>query len=106
MGVAYKGNINDDRESPAYKLINILIKKYNCKISYHDPFIKKVKILKIKNFNSKSVSTQPKLLQKFDFGILVTDHKKINYLNIMKNMKLIFDTKNLKNFNGANIIKI
>ena len=106
LGVAYKGNINDDRESPAYKLINILIKKYNCKISYHDPFIKKVKTFKIKNFNNKSILIESQKLRKFDFGILVTDHKKMNYIKIMKNMKLIFDTKNLKNFNGKNIVKI
>ena len=35
-------------ESPAYKLINILIKKFRCKISYHDPYIKEVKNLKTK----------------------------------------------------------
>ncbi len=106
LGVAYKGNINDDRESPAYKLINILIKKFRCKISYHDPYIKEVKNLKTKNFNKKSILLKKKFLRKFDFGVLVTDHKKMDYSKIKKHMKIVFDAKNVGNFNGKNIIKI
>ena len=69
IGVAYKKNINDDRESPAYEIINLL-KKNKMKVSYHDPFIPYIK--KTRKFKN------------FDASIIVTDHDKIDYSIIKK----------------------
>ena len=106
IGVAYKKNINDDRESPAYKLIEILLKKYNCKVSYYDPYINTIKIKNSKKFKNKSIKLEEKKLKSFDFGILVTDHDSIDYQKVKKNIKIIFDTRNLELFHGNNVIKI
>ena len=106
LGVAYKKNINDDRESPAYKLIEILIKNYNCKVSFFDPFIKKLNYTNSRNFNNKSLILNDKTLKTFDYGIIVTDHDSVNYKRIKKNVKILFDTRNVKNLDGKNIIKI
>ncbi|MDC3162402.1 nucleotide sugar dehydrogenase [Candidatus Pelagibacter sp.] len=106
LGVAYKKNINDDRESPAYKLIEILIKKYNCKVSFFDPFIKKLNYTNLRNINNNSLILDDKTLKTFDYGIIVTDHDSVNYKRIKKNVKLLFDTRNIKNLDGKNIIKI
>ena len=86
LGLAYKKNINDDRESPAYKLISLLIKKYNCKISFYDPYIISKK-LNLKNFNEKRILISKKNLKKFDLVILMTDHDKFNYKMIHKYSK-------------------
>ena len=106
LGVAYKKNINDDRESPAYKLIEILIKNYNCKVSFFDPFIKKLNYTNSRNFNNNSLILDDKTLKTFDYGIIVTDHDSVNYKRIKKNVKILFDTRNVKNLDGKNIIKI
>lgn len=106
LGVAYKKNINDDRESPSYNLIKILTNKYKCKVSFYDPLIKKVNKLNLKNFNNKSILLNKIKLKSFDFGIVVTDHDFINYNRIKKNIRLIFDTRNLKFLSGDNIIKL
>jgi len=106
LGIAYKKNINDDRESPAYNLIEILARKYKCKVSFYDPLIKVAKKNKIKNFNNKSISLDTNKIKSFDFGVVVTDHDLINYNKIKKNIKILFDTRNLKTLSGNNIIKL
>ena len=50
------------------------LSKYNCKISYHDPFIDNAKKFNIKNFNTKSISLTKNNLKSYDYGIIVTDH--------------------------------
>ena len=106
LGVAYKKNINDDRESPAYNLIEILTRKYKCKVSFYDPLIKEVNKKEYKNFNNKSISLEANKIKSFDFGVVVTDHDLVNYDKIKKNIKILFDTRNLKSLNGNNIIKL
>ncbi len=92
IGIAYKKNIDDDRESPAYEIIKILEKK-GAKISYHDPLIKKLNFKSITK-NLKSISLRQKNLKKFDASIIVTDHDIINYSHIRKYSKIIFDCRN------------
>lgn len=106
LGIAYKKNINDDRESPAYKLIEILSKKYNCKISYHDPFIDNAKKFNVKNFNTKSINLTKNNLKSYDYGIIVTDHDSLNYKKLKKDIKFIFDTRDIRFLNGDNVIKL
>ena len=95
IGIAYKKNIDDDRESPAYEIMNILKKKVS-KIAYHDPLIKKIdKKEKFKNFsNLKSISLTGKNIKKYDVTLIVTDHDNVNYSLILNNSKIIFDCRN------------
>ncbi len=104
IGVAYKKNINDDRESPAYEIINLL-KKNKMKVSYHDPFIPYIKkTRKFKNFeNLKSIILNAKNIKNFDASIIVTDHDKIDYSIIKKYSKIIFDCRG--KFNLSNEAK-
>jgi UDP-N-acetyl-D-glucosamine dehydrogenase len=87
VGVAYKENINDVRESPANKIIELLFKK-NFSVDYHDPFVPELSILKM-----KSIKLTKKNLQKYDCTIITTFHKKINWSLVKSNSKLIFDTR-------------
>ena len=94
LGIAYKKDINDCRESPAFSIINILKQKKNFSISYSDPYIKEIPKLRDFNFlNMRSVKINSNELKKYDAVVLVTDHKKFNYKLIEKNAKLIIDTR-------------
>ena len=90
LGLSYKKNIDDIRESASLKLINKLLKKGIKNISVHDPYviekisIKKIKVLKSLNKN---------VLGKFDIVVLMTDHDYFDYEMIEKNSKLIIDCR-------------
>ncbi len=94
FGIAYKKNINDCRESPAFEFMKILGSK-GAKVKFYDPYIKLIPKLRNYNFtNNKSIVFNQKNLKKFDIVILITDHDKMNYKLLLKNSKLIFDTRN------------
>lgn len=93
-GIAYKKNINDCRESPAFELISILRQK-GAEVMYYDPYIKKIPPLRNYDFSKiKAVNLDKKQLEKIDLVILVTDHDNVNYSLLKKYSKIIFDTRN------------
>ncbi len=95
LGASYKKNIDDLRESPALKLIEILREK-GAKVNYNDPYIPKLPPMRKYKFNMKSVSLTVSNLKSHDLILLVTDHdyyKKHSKL-IIKNSKLVIDTRN------------
>ena len=103
LGLAYKKNINDCRESPAFEIIKIL-EKERAKVDYSDPFF--LKIPKLRNYNfkdRKSIKLNSKNINKYDAIILVTDHDKFNYDLIEKNSKLIIDTRHIFNKKSKNV---
>ena len=97
LGVAYKRNIDDYRESASIKLLNILIRK-NVKISFSEPY---VKILETGNKKKelKGIRLSSQRIKNFDLVILMTDHEKFNYKMIYKNSKLIIDCRGRYNLN-------
>ena len=92
LGVAYKKNVDDIRESPALKIIELLEKK-KVKISYSDPFVKKLQKSRNYNFKYKSITLTKNKLMGFDAVILVTDHDLFNYKLISKSSRIIIDTR-------------
>jgi len=105
LGVTYKKDVNDLRESPALEIIELLYRK-NAELSYHDPYIP---FLDIYNIKSRSSKITKNLLKKQDLVILVTDHSGLDYKMIAENSKKIFDTRNVfesKNVNSEKIIKL
>ena len=103
LGVAYKKNINDCRESPAFEIIKIL-EKNKAKVDYNDPFIPSIPKLRNYNFNKQSIKLNTKSLKKYDAVILVTDHDKFNYKMISKNSKLIIDTRHVFDQKIKNVV--
>ncbi len=93
LGIAYKKDIDDDRESPALKLIEIL-KDRGALIQYNDPFIPKLKKSRKYNFNLTSVKLTKSLLQKADLVLITTDHSTYDYNWITQHARLIVDTRN------------
>ena len=92
LGVAYKKNVDDTRESPALKIIDLLEKK-NVKISYSDPYVGRLKKSRNYNLNYKSVKLNKKNISAADAAILVTNHESFDYKLIEKYSSLIIDTR-------------
>lgn len=106
LGISYKKNINDMRESPALKLINILL-KHNARVEFYDPFFKKIPVTRNYDFSKiKNTKITNQNLKKFDGVILVTDHDNVNYKKIINYSKVIFDTRNKLNNKNYNVINL
>ncbi len=87
LGLAYKKDIDDVRESPALKLIDLLAFK-GAKISYHDPYVREFNDKKSMELSSKNIKLQ-------DAIVITTDHTKVDYDLIGKHAKLVIDTRNV-----------
>ncbi len=101
LGVAYKQDIDDYRESPAIKVIEEL-KKVGATVSYYDPYIPTFKDGNISMTSEKELTKD--LLAGQDLVLITTAHTNIDYKFVADNSKVIFDTKNVsKNIKSNNI---
>lgn len=92
-GVAYKPDIDDLRESPALKIIDLL-EQEDLEVSYHDPFIPVVSKTRKYNMHKKSVDLAACREKQFDLVIIVTDHKAVDYQKLLNLGRVIVDTRN------------
>lgn len=90
LGVAYKADIKDIRESPALDVIKLL-EDQGAKISYNDPFVPE---FSWDGRFYKSVRLTASLIKKADITVIVTNHSSYNYQWIVDHARLIFDTRN------------
>ena len=104
IGISYKKNIDDCRESPSIEIINMLIKK-GALVSYNDPYFENLISTGRCNIDLKSEELTTNNLESKDVVILVTDHDIYDYEKIKKHSKLIIDTKG-KFDNNDNIIRV
>ena len=103
LGVAYKKNVDDDRESPSFEIMKIL-KKRKISFEYNDPYFDKIRKGRQNKIIKKSVILNKSNLKKFSAVILVTDHDHYDYKFIAQNSKIIFDTRGVyKKFNFNNV---
>ena len=93
LGASYKKDIDDMRESPSLKLIEILREK-GASVDYNDPYVAKLPKTRKYNYHMDSVELSKKNLSKYDLVLLSTDHSDYNYKFITTNSKLILDTRN------------
>ena len=99
LGLSYKKNVDDDRESPTYEFIKIL-NKNKILYDYSDPFFRKTRQGRQNKESKISIKLNKINLSKYDATILLTDHDKFDYKLIAKYSKLIFDTRGkYKNIN-------
>ncbi len=103
LGVAYKRDIDDLRESPALKIMSLL-QKEGAKIAYHDPHIPKIAKTREYDFHLSSVLLTPKALASHDAALIITDHNAVDYAFLLKHAKLIVDTRNVLP-TGGKVIK-
>jgi UDP-N-acetyl-D-glucosamine dehydrogenase len=101
LGVAYKRDIDDVRESPALDIIHLLLQR-GVKVTFSDPYVAKAHI---EGHGDIEVSDTAKSVAAADCVVCVTDHKKFDYAKVLKSAKLIVDTRNaFKKFKSDKIV--
>jgi len=93
LGAAYKKDIDDVRESPTLKLIEILEDR-GAKVDYNDPYIPKMPHVRKYRYEMKSVPLTPANLKRYDVVLISTDHSSYDYPKIVTHAKLVIDTRN------------
>ena len=94
LGVAYKRDVDDARESPALAIMELLQRK-GAMILYHDPFIPRLPQFRKYHFKLKSSPLTERLLRSLDATVVVTDHSQIDYSWVVKHVPLLIDTRNV-----------
>jgi len=103
LGVAYKANIDDMRESPAIKIAELLLDA-EADLVYHDPF---VPTFCIRGNEVPPIELTEEAIAGCDAVLVVTDHRNIDYHLIWRSSKLILDTRNaLKEFDGDKVFRL
>ncbi len=100
LGVAYKKNVSDTRESPAIEVINLLLEK-RADVSYYDPFVPYIHIVNGKMDSLPSLEN----IKGFDCAVITTDHDSIDYDKICSEIRIVFDTRGrLKGGDGVYLL--
>ena len=104
LGVAYKKNVDDPRESPCIELMELLEAK-GAQIAYSDPHIPVFPRMREHYFDLQSVALTAESLAGFDCVILGTNHDQFDYPLIKKHSKLIVDTRGVYQEPAANVVR-
>ncbi len=103
MGVAYKKDIDDYRESPTLRILQLL-QELHADIILVDPFIKEFKGLDKKTYKTTEISDS--LLKDSDLVVIITDHTSFNQKQILENADIIYDTRNLIKEKSSKVIRL
>ncbi|MGH1363800.1 MAG: nucleotide sugar dehydrogenase [Calditrichia bacterium] len=93
LGMAYKKDIDDLRESPTLKLMEILLDKGSL-VDYNDPLIDALYPMRHYNYDSQSVDLSPETLKQYDAVLISTDHTVYDWEMIVEHSNVIIDTRN------------
>jgi UDP-N-acetyl-D-glucosamine dehydrogenase len=104
IGIAYKPNIDDTRESPAAEIIELL-RSGGAQVSYHDPHVPIFPKMRDHQIDLKSVTLNDKTLGAADCVLIITDHEAVDWPAIARHAKLIVDSRNAmaRFVGGANV---
>jgi len=89
LGVAYKPNVNDMRESPALRIIELL-RAEGAQVSYHDPHVPE-----LARQGLRSVPLDAEILGDADVAVIVTDHRAVDYSMVVREAPLVVDLRNV-----------
>ncbi|MDD5134767.1 MAG: nucleotide sugar dehydrogenase [Phycisphaerae bacterium] len=93
LGLAYKKDIDDVRESPSIELIELL-KEKGAKVDYNDPYISQTHKMREHNLKMRSKPLSAAMLKSYDVVLISTDHSCYDYKWIVKNAKQVVDSRN------------
>ncbi|MEZ5813472.1 MAG: nucleotide sugar dehydrogenase [Alphaproteobacteria bacterium] len=95
LGIAYKKNINDQRESPAFEVIKLL-EEQGAKVDYYDPHIPEIGALREypQLVGRKGIEWSADKLAEYDAALIITDHDTVDYKALTEHAKLVIDTRN------------
>ena len=107
MGIAYKKNVDDMRESPSLVLTEMLHER-GAEVEYHDPYVPE--IMRTREHpelaGMRSVSLTPESVGAYDAVLISTDHDDVDYDTLVANARLVVDTRNATKAVSANRDKI
>lgn len=102
LGVAYKRDIDDVRESPALDVM-LLLERLGARVTYSDPFVPSLSLNGTERYSGEMLPT----LAVADCVVIITDHSGVDYAKVVKNSRLIVDTRNaLKAIRSSKIIRL
>ena len=104
LGIAYKKNVDDVRESPGVKLMALLTEK-GAEVEYSDPHVPRFPSMREYRFEANSVEITEDSITSFDCVLLATDHSAFDYPLISRHAQLIVDTRGVFNSNANNVVK-
>ena len=104
LGIAYKKNVDDMRESPSVELMKLLEEK-GATVNYSDPHVPVFPKMRKYHFDLKSVDITEESLADYDVLLLATNHDKFDYNFIKQHASLIVDTRGIYREGGDNIVK-
>jgi UDP-N-acetyl-D-glucosamine dehydrogenase len=95
LGLAYKPNVDDDRESPSYVLMDLL-KNRGASVAYYDPYVPTIRKTREHSHwaGTRSVKWNRKTIGNFDTVVIATNHQSVNYKELAKWSRCIVDTRN------------
>ncbi|MCD6365685.1 MAG: nucleotide sugar dehydrogenase [Planctomycetes bacterium] len=93
LGLAYKKNVDDVRESPSLELIELL-RHHGAKVDYNDPHIPRTHKMREHNLKMTSKKLTARMLASYDAVLISTDHSSYDYQFIVDNAALVVDTRN------------
>jgi len=94
LGLAYKKNVDDSRESPSFTIIDLLLKK-GSNVQYSDPYLPITPKTRKFNFDLKSIKLTAENIKSFDIVVLATDHDNFDYNLINNEARLIIDSRGI-----------
>ncbi len=93
LGISYKKDIDDLRESPSLRIIELL-KDKGAHVDYHDPYFPRLPKTRKYDFGMAAVEPTPEALASYDAVVIVTDHSSYDYAAIVRHARLVVDTRN------------
>lgn len=105
LGVAYKRDVDDVRESPAMKVIELLQDR-GAEITYHDPHVQKIPPMRRHDIDLESVPLTDDVLRECDVALVITDHGNVDYQRVADLAPLVVDTRGVMRNVDAPAIKI
>ena len=105
LGLSYKADIDDDRESPSFELIELLQER-GAAVSYCDPYVPVARRGRKHDINLSSVPCTPEELANYDAVLISTAHSQFGDATLYKSVKLVIDTRNIVPRNaGINVVR-
>lgn len=103
LGIAYKKNVDDERESPSIEIME-LIRDKGAVLHYSDPHVPVFKKMREHSFDLTSVELTSEALQSYDAVLITTDHEKFDLNMVKENAPLIIDTRGVYRYESADHI--
>ena len=91
IGVAYKKDIGDTRESPSLEVIRLMLDK-GAQILYHDPYVSKIILGGVDTYHSETLTSS--VIESVDCVVILTDHSIIDFNMVVKHANIVVDTRN------------